>query len=243
MVRRGLSSLFLRAAVHPRTAPSVSVVPQELAMFHIRLSVLSPGRPGPVLGPVTTRFRSSAPTLGPLLGVLRPLTVLLALTVSGACAGSSGAGSEGAPPDPGSTTDGGPRVVQPGAPGAPTTEFEGSSLEAVEGVAYTEADVAFMQGMIHHHAQALEMTALIEDRTDTRAIHQMGLRMRISQTDEIARMERWLGARGEAIPEWRHVMDGQGMDHGSMDHQAMDHGAMHPSGADGLMPGMLTAEQ
>lgn len=74
-----------------------------------------------------------------------------------------------------------------------------------------------MQGMIHHHAQALEMADLVADRTDNESIRQMALRIEISQQDETARMRRWLGARGEEVPEG-HV-----------------HGA--------LMPGMLSPDQ
>ena len=129
-------------------------------------------------------------------------------------------------------------MVQAGAPGEATRAYEGRSLADVEGAAYTEADVAFMQGMIHHHAQALEMTALIPDRTETPAIRQMGLRMEISQKDEIGLMERWLRDRGLEIPEWRPMVPGmpghEGMDHGAMDHGAMGHD---------MMPGMLTPDQ
>ncbi len=82
---------------------------------------------------------------------------------------------------------------------------------------YTAADVDFMRGMIHHHEQALVMTDLIPDRTDNGTIRQLALRIEISQVDEIARMRRWLEARGEAPP------------------------AEHAHGAH--MPGMLTDEQ
>jgi uncharacterized protein (DUF305 family) len=129
-------------------------------------------------------------------------------------------------------------VVQAGAPGESTRAYAGQSLAEVEGTAFTEADVTFMQGMIHHHAQALEMTALISDRTETPAIRQMGLRMEISQKDEIGLMERWLRDRDLDVPEWRHMVPG--MERGAaMDHAAMDHGSM---GHD-MMPGMLTPDQ
>ncbi len=131
----------------------------------------------------------------------------------------------------------GPRVVQAGAPGESTRAYQGQSLADVEGTAFTDADVAFMQGMIHHHAQALEMTALIPERTETTAIRQMGLRMEISQNDEIGLMERWLRDRDLEVPEWRPMAPG--MDHAGMDHGAMDHGGMDHD----MMPGMLTPDQ
>jgi len=82
---------------------------------------------------------------------------------------------------------------------------------------YTEADVRFMHGMIPHHAQALDMTDLIADRTDNENIRRLAQRIEISQLDEIARMRRWLESRGESVPGEHH------------------HGA--------LMPGMLTEEE
>ena len=51
------------------------------------------------------------------------------------------------------TTDA-PRIIQPGAPGQPSREVDQAILEADPRPPYTAADVAFMQGMIHHHAQA-----------------------------------------------------------------------------------------
>lgn len=120
--------------------------------------------------------------------------------------------------------------MQAGAPGEATREFEGASLSRLRGVDYTDADVTFMQGMIHHHAQALEMTALIEERTQTQALHQLGLRMEISQADEIGLMEQWLEERGETVPAW------QPMTH-SMDHAMASEPMQHD------MPGMLTPAQ
>lgn len=117
-----------------------------------------------------------------------------------------------------------PRIVQPGAPGEAGREYEGRSLADIEGVTHTPADVRFMQGMIPHHAQALDMTALVPSRTDDEAFQRMALRMEISQKDEIDMMERWLRARGEAVPE----------DHA---HHAMASGGM------AMMPGMLSPAQ
>jgi uncharacterized protein (DUF305 family) len=113
-----------------------------------------------------------------------------------------------------------PPVVQLASPGQPNrvlTEEEAAKLAAPE---YTDADVAFVQAMIPHHAQALEMTELVEERTSRADIPLLAERIEISQQDEIALLERWLTDRGERIPE-SHSHDG-GMR---------------------LMPGMLTDEQ
>ena len=88
-------------------------------------------------------------------------------------------------------------------------------------IARADADVRFMQGMISHHAQALEMTALLPTRTMRAEMKLLGRRIDDSQADEIGFMERWLEARGETSP-------------GAHAH--------HAPGAP-LMPGMLTPEE
>jgi uncharacterized protein (DUF305 family) len=86
--------------------------------------------------------------------------------------------------------------------------------------------------MIMHHAQAVEMTALIESHTENKDVQSLGARISRSQSDEIKFMKRWLATRGqpssEAMPH-RH--------HGKMSHEKMSHEPM------ALMPGMLTSEQ
>ena len=90
---------------------------------------------------------------------------------------------------------------------------------------YTEADVAFMQGMISHHGQALEMTALVPERSQNATLRILADRIEQTQLNEIERMTRWLEARNETVPDAaayrEHIAGG---------HEA--HG--------GQMPGMLT---
>ena len=97
---------------------------------------------------------------------------------------------------------------------------------------HSAADVAFMQGMIAHHAQALVMTDLVPARTGRPDMRLMAERIDVAQRDEIARMHQWLEVRGERVPAVAAHHE-----HG---------GAMHAGaamGADTLMPGMLTAEE
>ncbi len=108
--------------------------------------------------------------------------------------------------------------MQPGAPGEPSREV-GSSTAPTPG--YTDADIKFMQGMIHHHAQALDMTELLATRTEREDMKLLAKRIDVSQTDEIKMMQRWLGDRGAEVP---------------------DEHAHHMPGAP-LMPGMLTADE
>src|SRR6266568_9252146 len=86
-----------------------------------------------------------------------------------------------------------PVVVQPGAPGQPTRTLLPSTRATLP--PRSSADVQFMQGMIMHHAQAVEMTALIESHTVNKDLRLLGARIRSSQSDEIRFMKRWLVAR------------------------------------------------
>ncbi len=120
-----------------------------------------------------------------------------------------------------------PVVVQPGAPGKPTRTLPSSTRPKLP--PRSAADVQFMQHMIVHHAQAVEMTALIESHTENKDIRSLGARISKSQDDEIKFMKRWLTARGHPVSaptHQTHQMHGADTSHHEM-----------------LMPGMLTAKQ
>src|SRR5437764_7429595 len=86
-----------------------------------------------------------------------------------------------------------PVIVQPGAPGQPTRTLPPSTRATLP--PRSPADVQFMQGMIMHHAQAVEMTALIESRTENKDLRLLGARISHSQPEEINFMKGWLEAR------------------------------------------------
>lgn len=102
------------------------------------------------------------------------------------------------------------RTVQPGAPGEPSRQVDPGSVQAGE-QGYTEADVAFMQAMRAHHAQALAMTELVPERTDRRDIRFAAERIERSQSSEIALMRRWLESRGEETPRAHDGAHGAGV--------------------------------
>jgi len=114
----------------------------------------------------------------------------------------------------------GPQIVQPGAPGQVTRVITADAAVALSPIEYTAADVQFMQGMIGHHAQAVELTDLLATRTESEDMRKLAQRIAVSQTDEIKMMEEWLKRRGEPLP----------------DPHAHHHGGK-------LMPGMLTADE
>jgi len=126
-----------------------------------------------------------------------------------------------------------PVVVQPGAPGKPTKTLPPSTKGTLPPL--SQADVEFMQEMIMHHAQAVEMTALIASHTENKELRTLGARISRSQSDEIKFMQRWLAARGEPI-SMSSSSTGMAATHG-MNMSNRSHGAAH------LMPGMLTPEQ
>src|SRR5271163_27991 len=85
-------------------------------------------------------------------------------------------------------TPGAPTIVQPGAPGH-ASKILTPATAGVPPRAPTKADVDFMQGMIHHHSQAVEMTALMPARTHNKRLLAFGKRISISQSDEIKSMK------------------------------------------------------
>jgi uncharacterized protein (DUF305 family) len=114
----------------------------------------------------------------------------------------------------------GTRILQPGAPGQETKTISTAEATDLSKVGATAADIKFMQGMIGHHAQAVEMVQLLEQNTKNPNMKMLGLRIKMSQDDEMNMMRRWLADHGAAIP-------------GPHSH--------HEPG--GFMPGMLTSEE
>jgi uncharacterized protein (DUF305 family) len=128
---------------------------------------------------------------------------------------------------------GGVSIVQPGAPGHSNKTLTPETASAAPRKP-SEADIQFMQGMIMHHSQAVEMTELLRTRSKDKEVQALGKRISISQTDEMDYMKQWLRDRGEPISAYG-SMDMAGMDMAGMDH--MDMGSMP------MMPGMLTPAQ
>jgi uncharacterized protein (DUF305 family) len=146
-----------------------------------------------------------------------PALLLCAIAVASCRTGSgssavpaSGAGAGSSPP-----------IVQPGAPGQSSRVIAAEKATDLSHVEFTGADVRFMQGMIGHHEQAVEMVALVPSRTNREDMKKLALRIDVSQADEIKMMQHWLAARHQEVPGPH---------------------AMHMHGAT-LMPGMLTAEE
>lgn len=110
-------------------------------------------------------------------------------------------------------------VVALGALGAAMVTSAGAQQPPV----HSPADAAFMQGMIVHHEQALQMAALAPERAAADPLQALARRIDVSQRDEIAMMRQWLTRRGLPLAAAGHV------EHGGTDHVAM--------------PGMATPEE
>jgi uncharacterized protein (DUF305 family) len=144
----------------------------------------------------------------------------MAAALLAACSGDSEESESGA------SSSGGEQqvnIVQGGAPGEPSRRISQEELEQIESTPHTQADVDFMQGMIHHHAQALVMTSMVRDRAASKDLTVLARRIEFAQETEIETMERWLTTRDEEVPS------------------AEDHKNDH--GGQGLMPGMVGHEE
>jgi uncharacterized protein (DUF305 family) len=113
-------------------------------------------------------------------------------------------------------------IVHPGAPGQSARVLSAEEAVEIAGTAYSPADARFMQDMIPHHHQAIEMAELVADRTNRQELLDVAGRIDASQADEIEFMQEWLGSRNEQVPD------------------PTEHQGMHTSHE---MAGMATSEQ
>ena len=131
------------------------------------------------------------------------------------------------------------RIIQPGAPGQPGKFLTPAEAANIPVRAPVQADIEFMQGMIVHHSQAVEMVDLLRTRGASKALQTLGKRITISQSDEIEYMKNWLRDRKQPIaPPGGHMMHHMGGIDMSPEHQAK-----MVSGDVALMPGMLSPNQ
>ncbi|MEV7855178.1 MULTISPECIES: DUF305 domain-containing protein [unclassified Streptomyces] len=94
-------------------------------------------------------------------------------------------------------TGGGPSVVAPGRPGEPARTLSAEEAAKAAGDdTPNSADFRYAQMMIQHHAQALELTALVPSRSGSPSVKRLAERITASQKPEIGAMEGWLTHNG-----------------------------------------------
>ena len=144
--------------------------------------------------------------------------LLVTITLFGACASGSGTGNA--------------RPLTP------------AQLAARDGgiPPYTKADVAFMQGMISHHAQAVTMSSFADNNGPSSEVRVLAGRITVAQTDEIAFMKSWLGKRKQTVPSGN--MEAMAhAHHAGMDMSKATGDSVSGTMLSGAMPGMLTPAQ
>ena len=120
-----------------------------------------------------------------------------------------------------------PPIFNPGAPGEPARVVRAAEAVELSRTGHVEADVRFMQHMLVHHAQAVEMVELLRARGASETVRLMGERIAQSQAAEMAQMEAWL--------------EGRGLPLAAVDPHAGHHAPADPDAP--LMPGMLSPAQ
>ncbi len=166
-----------------------------------------------------------------------PIVLMTALaTLGGTGCASAGFTSPEASPNAGGTT----ASIPASSSTLTNAEFEALYRARIEAARtrFSEADVRFMNDMIHHHAQALDMARLAPGNGASPSVQTLAARITNAQRDEIRTMQRWLEDRGLPAPEVHETANGvvvHDPGHGG-------HGA-HGAQAHASMPGMLTPAQ
>jgi uncharacterized protein (DUF305 family) len=141
---------------------------------------------------------------------MRRLAIALLAAVAAACGAATSTTSK-------------PQIMQPGAPGQDSRVVTAEAAADQSRVQATAADVTFMQGMIHHHAQAIDMTTLLFANSTSNEMKLLARRIEISQNDEIKFMRHWLEMRGAEVPgEHAHHMPGAPLMPGMLTPPEMD---------------------
>jgi uncharacterized protein (DUF305 family) len=152
-------------------------------------------------------------------------TLLLLVPLTSCSSGAADSGADGG--SGGSTGETQGTVLQPGEPGEPNATGDADDVEPED--QFSHSDIAFVQMMIPHHAQAIVMSELAEKRASDRRVKVMADRIRSAQGPEILSMAAWLEERNLDVPsaaedprEWDHSEHGHNAMHGMLTHAQLD---------------------
>ncbi|CAN5489389.1 DUF305 domain-containing protein [soil metagenome] len=109
---------------------------------------------------------------------------------------------------------------------------------AEESADFNDADVAFAQGMIPHHEQAVVMSELAEESAESTDVLELADQIKAAQGPEIEQMTGFLEEWGEEVPSGD-------MDHGAMGDDEQAGGDDKPMGGmdHSDMPGMMSDQE
>lgn len=127
-------------------------------------------------------------------------------------------------------------IVQPGAPGQESRVVTAQEAARLTQTRHTAADIAFMQMMIEHHGQALQMAEMADRLSQNAEVRAIAAKIATTQKDEIAFMRGWLAERGASTAGASDALAHDG-------HAAHQRGDAHHGHAGHTMPGMLTSAQ
>jgi len=85
-----------------------------------------------------------------------------------------------------------PNIVQPSIPGMESSVIDADTAIKIADTSFTRDDITFVEQMIVHHQQALAMSAMAPERTNSTDILELAGRIKGSQDDEISFMQEWL---------------------------------------------------
>jgi uncharacterized protein (DUF305 family) len=91
-----------------------------------------------------------------------------------------------------------PVIIQPGVPGEASKIIGADIAIKIADTSHTHDDVMFMQQMIPHHKQAIVLSNLAPERTNSDVILELAKKIETSQKDEIVFMQSWLEDRDES---------------------------------------------
>lgn len=139
------------------------------------------------------------------------VTVVVVLAGAGVAvmASRSGSGESAAAPRPSASAAPPQRVVLPGGPGDEAVVTDSDQVRAPDGSTYNAVDTAFVQMMIVHHEQAVEMARLAPGRGANKKLIALAERINAAQPYEITFLRTWLKDRGLPESDPKH-------DHGTM---------------------------
>lgn len=103
---------------------------------------------------------------------------------------------------------GGMSGMDMGSDSSESTTTEAETSEIPSDAAFNQADVDFAQGMIPHHAQAIEMADMAIAQAESAEVIDLAERIRAAQDPEIEQLTAWLEDWGQDVPDREMSMDG-----------------------------------